>query len=81
MLIGACFCLLLLLILLYFCTYYTEIFKFPCFLGLRLRGGKDFDDAASDVSLSSTTSGYRSGRGQAYNSLRNPVIRIRICRC
>jgi hypothetical protein len=45
-------------------------FKFPCFLGLRLRGGKDFDDAASDVSLSSTTSGYRSGRGE--NCTANP---------
>ncbi len=43
-----------------------------------MRGGKDFDDAASDVSLSSTTSGYRSGRGQTDSSLRNPVLRIRI---
>ena len=34
------------------------------YLGIRhSRGGREFDDGASDISLSSTTSGYRSGRG------------------
>lgn len=39
-------------------------------LGIRQRAGRDFDDNASDVS--STTSGYRSGRGSA-KLFREPV--------